>query len=138
MLGKVVVRVVGSRGALLVKPPIKLIAPARQRIEPIDSLQIDEVIRFLRVLERELRWTAPAVGLRPKVSNLRDSATEKSRHGRRNFLRRNPVHVGVSFVAPSLGGIGLQKNEGDQHPADQPSSELIHSHFNQVKSSLIV
>src|ERR1700724_1901867 len=68
--GKVIVRMVRSCGTLLVEFPIELIPPARQRIEPVHSLQIDEVIRLPRILEREFCRAAPAVGLRPEISNL--------------------------------------------------------------------
>src|SRR5580692_7809922 len=98
--GKVIVRMVRSCGPLFVEFPIKLVAPAWQRIEPVHSLQIDEVIRLLRILEREFCRAAPAVGLRPEISNLHDGTTKKPWHARRNLLRRNPIHINMSLVSP--------------------------------------
>src|ERR1019366_6275458 len=101
----------------------------------IDSLQIDEVIRFLRVLERELRGTAPAVGLRPKVSNLRDSATEKSRHGGGNLLRGHAVDGNMPLIAPRDRRLALHENDGDQRQADQPPSRPPSFHFTMQNSA---
>src|ERR1039458_2044963 len=115
---------VRGRSALFVKLPVKLVAPARQRIEPGDAFQINVVVRLLRVLERELRGIAPAVRFGPKVSQLYDGTPEKPRHADRNLLASNPVHISVSVIAPGECGLGLKENEGDQHATDQPSSNL--------------
>jgi hypothetical protein len=88
-------------------PIISLIAASS--IEPVNSLEIDEVVRLLRILQRKLGVTAPTIGLRPEVSNLRDNTTQKPRHAGGDFLRHNPVHVGMSLVAPPERALGLQK-----------------------------
>src|ERR1700693_5445360 len=111
VFGKVIVRMVRSCGTLLVKFPIKLVAPAWQRIEPVHSLQIDEVIRLLRILQSELGGTAPAVGRRPEISYLYNGTTKKPWQARRNFLRRNPVHINMSLVSPRQCALWLKQNE---------------------------
>src|SRR5208283_1252020 len=116
--GKVIVGVVCGRSSLLVELAQELVAARRKRIEPGDAFEINEMIRLLRVLESELRRTAPAVRLRAEIGDLSDGEAQKSRHSGRNLLRRNPVDGGVSLVAPCDGRDTLKKDEDHQHHAD--------------------
>ncbi len=87
------------------------------------------MVGLLRVLQGELRATAPAVGFRAKVSDLDHGATQKARHGGRDFLCSHAVDGSVALVAPGEGIYVLQENEGDQRQADQPSSKPLGLHF---------
>src|SRR3984885_2051007 len=131
---KVVVGMVRGRGSLLVQLAIELIQPRRQRIEPRDAFQIDEVVGLLRILQSEFGRTAPPIRLRPKISDLKDRASQKSRHVRRNLLRRHAVDVSVSLVPPSPRPHTLQDNEGRQPQTDQPPSKPPSCHFTMQSS----
>jgi hypothetical protein len=123
MFGQVVIGIVCGRSALLVKFAIKLVATSRQRVEPRDAFEVDEVVGLLRVLEGKLRRAAPAVGLRSKVGDLDHGAAQEARHGGRNFLRSDAVDGSMPLVPPRERSLALNKNEGDQRQADQPSLE---------------
>src|SRR5208282_2150181 len=97
--------------SLLVELAQELVAARRKRIEPGDAFEINEMIRLLRVLESELRRTAPAVRLRAEIGDLSHGETQKSRHGGRNLLRGHAIDVSVSFVAPRGRRRTLDENE---------------------------
>jgi hypothetical protein len=101
MLGQIVVRMVSGRRSLLVKFAVKLVPALRKRIKPCHALEINKVVRFLGILERELRRTPPAVRLGTKIGELRNRMPEESGHLGGNFLGRNAIYVFMSFVAPT-------------------------------------
>ena len=120
--GKVVVGMVRRRGALFVELAVKLVAAWRKRIQPRDPLQIDEVIRFLRVLQCELRGTSPAVGLWAEVGNFGNRMPQESRHVSGNVFDRDSINVFVPFVAPAENVGTLKAEQHCKRCADQPAS----------------
>ena len=67
MLGQILVRIIAGGSAFFVKLAIELVATFRQRVEPINFFEIDEVVGLLRIFQRTFRQIAPAIRFRTKV-----------------------------------------------------------------------
>src|SRR5215470_3841409 len=136
MLGKIVVSVIRGCRLFFIKSAIELVTALWQWIEPRDALQIDEVVRFLRVLQGELSRIAPAIRFGSKIGDLNCGLPQEQRHGRRNPLGRHAVNVGVSFAAPGKCEVPRKRDEYSQQNYDEATTKQFrycgHSHVRRL------
>ncbi len=93
MIGKVVVGMIGGYCSLFVKFAVKFVPALRKRVKPCNPLEINEMVRFLGILERVPGWISPTVWLGTKVGQFSDRMPQKPRHFSGNFFGSHAIYV---------------------------------------------
>ena len=110
-------QIVGMTGSFLApggQCAIEAVTVGRQ-LHALDGFEVDEVVGLLKALERQLRWTTPAVRFWSNVGQLVAGVPQKSRNIGRQFLAGHAIDGAVTFVAPGKSRL----NKDYEHARDE-------------------